>query len=190
MPQEYSHSYQVGLTPVASMKGKNFTRDDIRAGLSVEEYLRDKIREYSDCSKNSVYNQKEVDLSTIVIGERTISFTLYSMEELPILGRSLRLFSQMVLEEPYFQELLVKKKLFKTFVPAEKKRDERVNEILDVSRITDTELAQSVLGILALPECSIRKEVRRALEQMKVLAVESGLLIPKNEEGHAAVLKE
>lgn len=176
---EYKYSYKIGLTPI-SPKKINFLEDKLDTNLGVKEYITEKLEEFSLKSENSVYNAKIVDLSTVCITEKTISFTLYSMSELPILGRSIRLFSQLVLEKKYFENLLVKKKLFKTFIPAENKVDESKTYIVDVSCISDTQLVQGLVEILSMPEYSIKSDIRTAVEKMKVLAVESGLISNKS----------
>lgn len=176
---KYSYSYRVGLTPVSS-ELINFEEDKLsdkdRQSSSVKEYISTKIEEFSCKCLESVYNTKEVDMNSIMISERTITFTLYSIEELPILGKSIRLFSKLVLEEPYFQRLLVKGKLFKTFIPVETKKNDNKIEVIDVSTVSDTELVKGLVEILAIPEYSIKPEIRSAIQQMKVLAIKSSLI--------------
>ncbi|WP_455716382.1 hypothetical protein [Anaerosporobacter sp.] len=182
--EKYSFSYKIGLMPVSSSR-VNFETDSLseEAGSKdVKEFIKEKIEEFSEKSESSVYNAKVVDLSTVNISERTISFTLYSMEELPILGRSVRLLSQLVLEEQYFQNLLVKKKLFKTFIPIESKGNDSKKKIVDVSLVSDTDLVKGLVDILVLPEYAISSEIRGAVEQMKVLAAESGLIAISTKE--------
>lgn len=173
---EYLHEYNIALTPV-SKKKIDFENDSLisRQG-KVKSFIHDKLMEFSNKSKSSIYNSKVVDEESIHISNRIISFKLYSMEEISVLGRSVRLFSQLVLEEKYFENLLVKKKLFTTFIPVEKKTDDNEIKIVDVAVIPDAILVKGLVDILPLPEYSIKAEVRTAIEKMKVLAVEAGIV--------------
>ena len=136
------------------------------------------LAEFSAKSLESVYNRKEVDLDSVIIAERTIVFTLYSAQELPVLGKSIRLFSQLLSTELYFEPMVIKHKLFKTFVPAENVSDTDEKTVIDASTVTDTELVIGLVKMLLKPEYSISTSMRNAIEKMMVWS--AWLTISKN----------
>lgn len=173
----YTHKYLVTETLVSTKTGIDFRTDSLPEGGSVAEFMREKLKAFSETSRTSLSNAKEVDLTSITIAARSISFVLYSMEELPILGRSLRTFSQLLLETRYFQELVVRKRLFTTLLPSEDQAEDaacRKRERL--AQISDTDLVVELVKLLALPESALGSRRRRALEDMKALALDAGIL--------------
>lgn len=173
----YAYSYLVTETLVSSKPGIDFRTDMLPDGRSVADFMKEKLKEFSEMSKASLSNAKEVDLSSINIGERSISFVLYSMEELPILGRSLRIFSQLLLEADYFRELFIRNRLFTTLLPSESPaEDAESKKRADAARVSDTDLVAGLVKLLPLSESSLGARRRRAIEDMKALALRSGIL--------------
>lgn len=176
--QQYPFSYPVALTPI-SMEEVDFTKDRLSGGnnaKTVKNYILEKMDEFSKKTVNGISNSKFVPLDSVKIEKRIISFTLYSMAELATPGRSMRLLSQLLLKEPYFQKLLVQKKLFKSFVSIENTKAHSESKIIDASSISDVELVKGLIDLLPLPEYSITKKQRKALDSMKVLAAEAGII--------------
>lgn len=176
--QQYPFSYPVALTPI-SIEEVDFTKDRLSGSnnaKTVKNYILEKMDEFSKKTVNGISNSKLVPLDSVKIEKRIISFTLYSMAELATPGRSMRLLSQLLLEEPYFQKLLVQKKLFKSFVSIENTKAHSESKIIDASSISDVELVKGLIDLLPLPEYSITKKQRKALDSMKVLAAEAGII--------------
>lgn len=173
----YTHKYLVTETLVSTKPGIDFRNDSLPGGGSVAKFIEEKLKTFSETSKISLSNAKEVDLSSISVGARSISFVLYSMEELPVLGRSLRIFSQLLLETPYFQDLVVRKRLFTTLLPSEDQaEDAEYKKRERLAQIGDTDLVVELVKLLALPESALGTRRRRALEDMKALALDAGIL--------------
>ena len=173
MEEKFQVCNKIGLKPVSN-ELVDFNNDLLDDGMPVKSYIRQKLQEFSDKVESSVYNQKKVDMNSILIRNNSITFDLYSTDEIPILGRSIRSFSQSVLDNPYFERLLVQKKLFKTFTPVESTEDKP--EIIDVSDIETKDLVIALVNILTLPDSKITKEVKTALDKMKLIAIEADIL--------------
>ena len=180
----YAYSYRVGLTTVRKDVKCDFTKDKINedSDLIVEEYIKDKLGEFSRMSQNSARNRKCIDMETIQVTEDCIVFTLYSEKELPAVGKSIRLFSQLLLAEEYFINLLLNNKLlFKTYVPVEVEDEETGKvEVIDASdSVTDSDFVKALIDFLLTPQYPYTKEknnISNGIKEMKAIAVKTGLI--------------
>ena len=178
---EYAHFYRVGLTTVRKDIEFDFKKDMISENQSVEKYMKSKLLEFSNISKNSVRNSKYVDMTSVQVTEDSILFTLYSENELPVVGKSLRLFSKLLLEENYFKDLLMNEKLFKTYIPAEvvDKENGKVT-FIDVSdSVSDSDFVKALIDYLLTPQYPYTKEkndIGNGIKEMKAIAVKTGLI--------------
>ncbi len=178
---EYRHSYQVGLTTVRKDIMFDFTKDMLDATQSIEEFIILKIREFSNMSRNSVRNSKYVDMDSVRIMKDSISFTIHSENELPVVGKCIRLLSQLLLTEQYFADLLLNKKLFKTYIPTERVNKETgVVEVVDVSdKISDSDFVKALIDYLLTsqyPYTKEKNEIANGIKEMKAIAVKTGMI--------------
>lgn len=104
-----------------------------------------------------------------------------------MLGKSIRLFSQLLSTELYFEPMVIKHKLFKTFVPAENVSDTDEKTVIAASTVTATELVIGLVKMLSKPEYSISTSMYNAIEKMKALAIESGIVEPQADVGEGKV---
>lgn len=82
--------------------------------------------------------------------------------------------------------MVIKHKLFKTFVPAENVSDTDEKTVIDASTVTDTELVIGLVKMLSKPEYSISTSMRNAIEKMMVWS--EWLTISKNRpDGYMAL---
>lgn len=147
MPVRTAPIYQMAeVKPPARISLRHFATKPLRM-----EIIKRNLAEFSAKSLESVYNRKEVDLDSVIITDRTIVFTLYSAQELPVLGKRIRLFSQLLSTELYFEPMVIKHKLFKIFVPAENVSDTDEKTVIDASTVTDTELVIGLVKMLSKP---------------------------------------
>lgn len=178
--------YDMGMTLVNQKAKADFTRDKTSSNGSVKDYIKKSFDEFSDQCKNSINNSKYIDSETIKISKNSITFTLVSEKELASPGKSLKQLSKMLLEDPYFEKLKVNGKLFKTYATVEVADEENgKTQSIDVANIiTDVDLVKALVDYLVEPQHPYTPErhaKRAAVDKMKVLAIQSGLLEYKGE---------
>ncbi len=178
---EYRYSYEVGLTTVRKDIPFDFTTDMLEKEYSVKEFIVSKIQEFSNMSSNSIRNSKYVDMDSVKIMKDSISFTLHSENELPVVGKCVRLLSQLLLSEKYFGDILLNNKLFKTYIPTEKVDEETGEvEMIDVSsKISDSDFVKTLIDYLLTPQYPYTKEkneISNGIKEMKAIAVKTGLI--------------
>lgn len=175
---EFNYGAEIGLTLV-STKQVDFLNDSVQTDegeMKVQDFIRMTMEAYTATSMQSVTNAKAVDINTLKINKRSISFKLHSMEEVEGIGRSMKLFSQLLLKTDYFDELRVKNKLFKSFIPADLEEYASDAEVIDTSQIADEELVKALIDMLVKPEYMIDSKQRKAINEMKSLAVSSKII--------------
>lgn len=178
---EYNYSYQVGLTTVRKDIPFDFTTDMLGNKQRVEDFIRLKINEFSNMSRNSLRNSKYVEMDSVRVFKDSISFTIYSENELPVVGKCIRLLSQLLLTEQYFVDLLLNRKLFKTYIPTEKVNEETGKvEAIDVSdAISDSDFVKALIDYLLTPQYPYTKEkneISNGIKEMKAIAVKTGMI--------------
>lgn len=177
----YKYSYHVGLTTIRKDIQFNFTEDMLEDNLMISEFIKTKIQEFSSMSMNSVRNRKYVDIDSIQISKDTISFVLYSENELPVVGKCIRLLSQLLLSEQYFVDLLLNKKLFKTYIPTQVVDEETGTvQVVDVSdSISDAEFVKALIDYLLMskyPYSQEKNDMNNGIKEMKSIAVKAGII--------------
>lgn len=197
MESNYVCSYLIGLRLLQQDMEVNFLTDSLQTNsvLSeeqfedsqknmkesfVKDYIIHTLAEFSDLSQKSKSNRKKVDMNSIKIGEKEIIFTLYSEKEIDA-GKSLQKFSHMLISEPYFNNIfLQRKKLFKTFNPAEVQDESGEVRVVDAeATISDSEFVKGLIDYLLTPQFPYTKEkndMKNAVQQMKALAIQSGIV--------------
>lgn len=177
----YENNTTLGLTPINQSVNVNFLEDKLSSSESVENYILKSIKRFTHASMNSSTNSKGIDPDSIIIGERDIVFKLYSEKHLPAPGKCMKLLSKYLLEEEYFVNLKVGEKLFKTYTPSEvvDTSTGQVKVIDAASKITDAALVKALIDYLLTPQFPYTPEknnMRNAVEQMKALAAQSGII--------------
>ena len=167
MHERYPYRYQVGLAPICQREDTDFTK--------IEPAIKRKLAEYSELSAQSLKNSKMIEEGSVIIQKQTIVFTLLSENELPSIGRALRFCSQRLLEITEISQLIVNKKLFRTFIPVTE--DKQVMEVCDA--VSDAEFVKAMVDYLTIPQSKQKREIKEAVQKMKALALQSGLVIRK-----------
>lgn len=170
------NEYQLGLALVKDL-------DENQKGLDKREnFIVSKIRLYNEKSLRSVFNPKHIGLGedgekNIQLTRTTLVVTLYSQEALNTPGKAMRLLSQLLVtsDEPdNLSDLVWNKKLFRTFKVASAE-DSGSQSIIDLSGISDAELIKALIDFVC-DEKDFSREKRSAIDEMKKIAVECGLL--------------
>lgn len=171
------YEYQIGLALVrdlpANQKGLEERKD----------FILSKIKIFNEKSMRSTFNPKHIGLgenseNDVFLTRTTLIITLYTQEELNTPGKAIRLLSQLLItsdESDNLSDLLLNKKLFKTFKVASVEDVSRNQSIIDLSTISDSDLIKSIIDFVCDAK-DFSKEKRNALDQMKKIAAESGLL--------------
>lgn len=170
------NEYQLGLALVKDL-------DENEKGLDERENLiKSQIKIFNEKSLRSVFNPKHIGLGEndekdIQLTRTTLVVTLYSQEALNTPGKAMRLLSQLLVtsDKPdNLSDLIWNKKLFRTFkVASVEDRDSQ--NIIDLSGISDGELIKALIDFVC-DKKDFSGEKRNAIDQMKKIAVECGLL--------------
>lgn len=170
------NEYQLGLALVAEL-------DENQKGLDEREnFMKSQIKIFNEKSLRSVFNPKHIGLGEndekdVLLTRTTLVVTLYSQEALNTPGKAMRLLSQLLVtsDEPdNLSDLVWNKKLFRTFKVASAE-DSGSQNIIDLSGISDAELIKALIDFVC-DEKDFSREKRSAIDEMKKLAVECGLL--------------
>lgn len=173
------HEYQIGLALVMEL-------DENQKGLDERKnFIISQIKIFNDKSRRSAFNPKHIGLGEdgekdIQLTRTTLLITLYTQEALNTPGKAVRLLSQLLItsDKPdNLSDLLWNKKLFRTFKVASAE-DSGSQSIIDLSGISDGELIKALIDFVC-DKKDFSGEKRNAIDQMKKIAVECGLL-PKD----------
>ena len=173
------NEYKIGLSLVKNIS-KNQKGLDARKAFIVSQ-----IKVYNEKSLRSSFNPKHIGLgengeSDIYITRTTLIITLYTEEILNTPGKAVRLLSQLLRtsDEPdNLSDLLLNKKLFKTFKVASIDNGSSgvAESIVDLSTVSDSDLIKAIVDYVCDQQDFSNKK-RNAIDNMKKIAIESGLL--------------
>ena len=158
--------YKLVLTLAKSNDGFDLTADP-----KYLDILKKCAKTYNDKSKG-----KEIEIIESSLKPRSFIIILSSPKELEIPGRSIRHFSQALVEHKEFEDMVINKKLFLTEPAAADNLD---GGVVDPNTIDDIEFLKSLIDYLynKAPGSSTEyKKKRKALNKMKIIAKEEGLL--------------
>lgn len=144
---------------------------DLTADPKYLDILKECAKTYNDKSK-----EKEIEIIESSLNPRSFIIILSSPKELEIPGRSLRLFSQALVEHKEFKDMVINKKLFLTEPAAADAID---GGAVNPNTIDDIEFLKSLIDYLynKAPGTSTEyKKKRKALNRMKIIAKEEGLM--------------
>lgn len=170
------NEYQLGLALVTEL-------DESQKGLDERvEFIKSQIKIFNEKSLRSVFNPKHIGLGEndekdIQLTRTTLVVTLYSQEALNTPGKAMRLLSQLLVTSDNpdnLSDLVWNKKLFRTFKVATAE-DGGSQNIIDLSGISDGELIKALIDFVC-DKKDFSGEKRNAIDQMKKIAVECGLL--------------
>lgn len=171
------YEYQIGLALVRDLATNQKGLDERK------DFIISKIKIFNEKSMRSTFNPKHIGLgenneNNILLSRTTLIITLYTQEELNTPGKAVRLLSQLLItsnESDNLSDLLLNKKLFKTFKVASVEDVSRNQNIIDLSTISDSDLIKSIIDFVCDSK-DFSKEKRNAIDQMKKIAAENGLL--------------
>lgn len=165
---EYNYTFTLKLRCAAPIQTGSFKEH--------ETWLRLCANKFNEICKKSSTNRKKVEI--IEVKDDLIEVVLYSEVNLgKAPGRSLTMLSKTLIDDknilydPYFSEQLFHGKLFTIEVI-----EAEVGEF----QLSDGELIKCLVDYGISPKSSISEKEKRAVEQMKKLAIESGLFKIQN----------
>ena len=172
------YSYKIGL---ALVKTIDFNDKGI---IDRKPFLIDTIRLFNEKSNHSTVNPKHIGLGEngeddIIVTKTSLIITLYSQEELNTPGKAVRLLSQLLitLNNPdNFSDLLLDKKLFKSFKVATTNVADQQDSIIDLSEFSDSDLIKALVDFTCNQQDFSAKK-RNAVDQIKRIAIENELLV-------------
>lgn len=165
------HNYLIGLKLTHSNVSINF-RDHI-------EFIQKCVDEYNKVSQSKSLNPKFIELDQNDISTDAIVLTLHSTNALTVVGKALRHFSQLLLNNDGFKKCVVNGQLLKTIPVSELSPTGSEKQIVNVSEIDDIEFMKALLDYIYRKRDADSTAYRRkriALDQMKQIALESGIL--------------
>lgn len=170
------YEYQIGLALVRDLAANQKGLDERK------DFIISKIKTFNEKSLRSTFNPKHIGLgendeNNILLTRTTLIVTLYTQEALNTPGKAIRLLSQLLItsnESDNMSDLLLNKKLFKTFKVASVEDSNRNQNIIDLSTISDSDLIKSIIDFVCDGK-DFSKEKRNAIDQMKKIAAECGL---------------
>lgn len=154
-----------------------------------KKFIIEVITVFNEKSRTSVVNPKYIGLGIngdddVMVNDSSIIITLYSQQALSSPGKAVRLLSQLLLQsnnENSFNDLVSDDgKLFKTFNVA-KVADSDSGDIciVDSAQVEDSTFVKALIDYLLKSKSRYSSEIneqQNAIERMKVLAIESGII--------------
>lgn len=181
------YKYRLGLALIKDVK------ESKRKLCEREFFIRKQINIFNEKSKTSSVNPKYIGLGKecedgaeddIVISPSTIILTLYSFQQLNTPGKAMRLLSQLLIQSAdadNLADLLSEdKKLFRTFNVAMQGTSDGNKEIISTENVQDADLIKALIDYLLKSKSTYSPELnsqRIAIDKMKILAIESGILL-------------
>lgn len=174
------YEYKIGLALVKSLKEKDKGLDE-RAS-----FIKSQIRIFNEKSSHSLINPKHIGLGEkgeddIEITKTTLIITLYTQEELNIPGKAIRLLSQLLVTSENvdnLSDLLLEKKLFRSFKVATTDVLDQSKKLIDISSFSDADLIKALVDFVCNSKDFSAKK-RNAIDEMKKIAIENELLYSK-----------
>lgn len=171
------YEYQIGLALVKNI-------DANQKGLDERmNFIISQIKIFNEKSLRSSFNPKHIGLGengekNVSLTRTTLIVTLYTQESLNTPGKAIRLLSQLLItasDQDNLSDLLLDKKLFKTFKVASIDEISPSECIVDISTISDADLIKAIVDFVCnQQDFSVKK--RNAIDQMKKIAIENRLL--------------
>lgn len=174
------YDYKIGLTLV-----KNIADDE--KGLDQRrDFIISQVNAFNEKSSRSVINPKHIGTGNdgeddIQLTKTSLILTLYTQEHINTPGKAIRLLSQLLItsDDPdNLSDLLLDKKLFRSFKAATAQDNSTTNNVVDLSAITDSDLIKALVDYTCNQQ-DFSAQKRNAVDQMKRIAVENGLLCNK-----------
>lgn len=174
------YNYKIGLALVKSIT------DDEKGLDQRREFIISQVSIFNEKSSRSVINPKHIGTGNgeeddIQLTRTSLILTLYTQEPINTPGKAIRLLSQLLItsDDPdNLSDLLLDKKLFRSFKVATASDNSAVNGIIDLSSISDSDLIKALVDYTCNQQ-DFSAQKRNAVDQMKRIAVENGLLCKK-----------
>lgn len=171
------YEYKIGLALVKNIGVNDKGLDERKA------FIISQIKIFNEKSTRSLINPKHIGLGEkgeddIQLTKTTLVVTLYTQEILNTPGKAVRLLSQLLInsEEPdNLSDLLLDKKLFRSFKAATTDEIDGSESIIDLSAFSDADLIKALVDF-ACDRQDFSAKKRSAVDQMKKIAIENGLL--------------
>lgn len=182
------YAYRLGLALVKGIEETDGENLEQR-----EDFIREKMKVFNETCRRSRVNPKYIGLGDseneddVDFTPDRIYLTLYSQQRLDTPGRALRFLVQLLVqgeEDKNLSDLVSNGHLFRTFIVAAKSggNDSGGNKDIAVEDIDDVELVKALLDYLMKKKSQYSPEnnaQRNAVNRMKALAIESGIIAPK-----------
>lgn len=169
--------YKIGLALVKSINESDKGLDQRK------DFIISQIENFNEKSTRSVINPKHIGLGNngddnIQLTRTSLVLTLYAQEEIATPGKAIRLLSQLLItdDDPdNLSDLLLDKKLFRSFKVATILENDFSNKIIDIATVSDSELIKAIVDYVCNQQ-DFSAQKRNAIDQMKRLAIEGGLI--------------
>lgn len=182
------YEYRLGLALI-----KRIDESDAENLKQREGFILEKMKAFNEASRRSRVNPKYIGLGDsgkedgVQITPDRIYLTLYSQQRLDVPGKALRFFVQLLIqpeEDKNLSDLVSNGHLFRTFIVATKSGgDDSVgSKDIAVEDIDDVEFVKALLDYLMKKKSQYSPEnnaQRNAVDRMKALAIESGIIVPE-----------
>lgn len=168
-------SYPIGLRLVNPAPEIDFRLEPYRS------IVQDAIVQYN--RHLSSFNPKRIEEEPLYLGQSELAILLKSSVELNVPGRAIRSLSQTIAHHPAFSSAVPNGRLFKTFPVSTPNEDSK--EVVLSDSVEDAEFMCALITYFmkkADSSSTVYRKKRKAIAQMKVLAIESGILSPKGEK--------
>ncbi|MBQ3553646.1 MAG: hypothetical protein IJA08_03115 [Clostridia bacterium] len=171
------YEYKIGLALVKDIS-------NLEKGLDKrKDFILSQIKLFNEKSLCSAINPKHIGLGekgedTISITRTTLIITLYTQQVLNNPGKAIRLLSQLLItsnDTNNLSDLILGKKLFRSFKVATSNTPDEAPKLVDVSKISNSDLIKALVDYVCNQQDFSAKKLN-AIEEIKKIAVESGLL--------------
>lgn len=171
------YEYKIGLALVKNLNEKDKGLDERIS------FIKSQIRIFNEKSSHSLVNPKHIGLGekgedNIQIARTTLIITLYTQEELNTPGKAIRLLSQLLITSEdidNLSDLLLEKKLFRSFKVATTNILNQPKKPIDISAFSDADLIKALIDFACNSQDFSAKK-RNAIDEIKKIAIENELL--------------
>lgn len=165
------HQYLVGLKLANSNASINFQ--------DYTDLILACVEDYNKVGQSKSKNPKYIELDKSNISPDSIVLTLYSTEILTVVGKALRHLSQLLLSHDDFKKCTVNGQLLMTFPVSAVAPGGSEKQIISISEVDDIEFMKALMDYIYKKrdaDSTAYRKKRIALDQMKQIALESGIL--------------
>jgi len=152
---------------------------------SHSDFISSCVKTYNEAGLERSKNPKYIELDENNVLPDSIVLTLHSTNALKFIGKALRYFSQLLLDNDEFKKCVVNGQLLRTFPVSDISSIESDKQIINVTEIDDLEFIKALLDYVYRKrdtDSTVYRRKKIAFDQMKQIGLESGILKIKNKD--------